>query len=391
MLKVVSVDERIKFKSSRVCCIPGSDEKVAEAIVMFPETDFEMFKGQLDGQIDCCTCIHSTERNLTDIGLAQVQIVAVWYSKKPPGELCLLSHSAEEGEEMQLGSWTVDCSGDVPPVDDTLMLAVRTINLQKLVLQGASLGTNEDWILESLATANAFRERHGAPPLKWSVKAAEIARKTADLLGRAQGRNSISRVESAQTVDAFKHGYGMSVHHPGDLKIGEMISARTAFSHWYSQLFNPGYDFAKPGKLPGTDDFSQLVWTETTHVGLDCGSMGKGYIVACYAPPGNINGQYQNNVLPLGSPSKMSPEDRRSLAKEKFSAFDVDGSNGLTCRELEKMLRVLDPTFTHQEVEVVMRFADKNGNGVVDFCEFLDWCCSSDAGPRSPRRMLVKG
>lgn len=356
--------------------------------MMIPESDFEKFNGLLGGKHDCCFCeIGDTcEGNLED-----VRLIAVW--TPGPGEvgnLCFNAYSFDASDEAELASWEV-LAGDVQPADSQLLFYVRTIELQRSVLRGISLGNDKDWITEVLENANLLRARHGANPLQWSPSAAEEARKAANKLAAAcdRGQNELGRADIAEHVHAFEHGYGEASHFPAQNKYGELTSAKSAINHWYSQLFRPGYDFNRPGKMHGTAGFTQLVWTESTHIGMDCDSMGKGYIVACYSPPGNINGLYAQSVNGVGSPSRMSPETRREIARARFEAYDLDGNHRMSCIELEDMLRHLDPTFTRKEVQCVMKVADKDGNGHIDFREFLNWACASDAGPKKRNTMLI--
>merc|ERR1712032_93353 len=58
---------------------------------------------------------------------------------------------------------------------------------------------------------------------------------------------------------------------------------------------------------PGTGHFTAVVWLATTHVGMNCDGLGKGFIVANYTPAGNMmpaDPHYLRNVLPLGTPMK---------------------------------------------------------------------------------------
>lgn len=53
-----------------------------------------------------------------------------------------------------------------------------------------------------------------------------------------------------------------------------------------------------------TGHFSQLVWKETDRCGFGKASTPDGkriYVVGRYQPPGNVEGEYKKNVLPLGS------------------------------------------------------------------------------------------
>lgn len=364
MLQLVSKEQHVGVKSTRVCTIPNSEnELVAEVVASWDFQEFDQFHGLFGGKSECCSC----HRGLKD---DEVQLIAVWHAGAEAA-LSLLAYSDSDFGDVELARWEVVVD-DAKPADEELLKRVRSMKLQQLVLRGTHLGQNEDWIAECLHTANRLRARHGAAPLQWCPKAAAEARNKADRLAIAAKQGEVVRRASVTTQhdEAFKHGFGQSIYFPGAQRFRDsshLSSAKTAINHWYEEQFNPGYDFCKPSNIRGTTDFTQLVWAKTTHIGMDCDSMGHGYIVACYSPPGNINGQFDDNV------HRAENANIVSLVKAKFRAFDQNGDNQLSYRELEKILRTLDPSFSRQEIEFVMTTVDKDGNGKIDFHEFLDW------------------
>ena len=60
------------------------------------------------------------------------------------------------------------------------------------------------------------------------------------------------------------------------------------------------YDFRSPGFKSGTGHFTQIVWQESTELGIGKakGGDGKIIVVARYRPPGNVINHFQNNVKP---------------------------------------------------------------------------------------------
>mmetsp|Transcript_10706 Transcript_10706/g.11974 ORF Transcript_10706/g.11974 Transcript_10706/m.11974 type:complete len:173 (+) Transcript_10706:93-611(+) len=66
---------------------------------------------------------------------------------------------------------------------------------------------------------------------------------------------------------------------------------------------------------------------------------------------------------------------------EVFRAWDRDGDGTISRDELERVLIVLNPSFTKKDMSKVMKAADKNGDGVIDYEEFADWL-SSTSKPR---------
>lgn len=80
--------------------------------------------------------------------------------------------------------------------------------------------------------------------------------------------------------------------------------AAQLMSSWYGEAAD--YDYANPGFSANTGHFTQLVWKNTTQVGCGAaegqtvigGSIYTGVYVVCqYAPHGNVQGQFPQNVL----------------------------------------------------------------------------------------------
>ena len=88
-------------------------------------------------------------------------------------------------------------------------------------------------------------------------------------------------------------------------KYGENLAAGTASvldgervsEMWYDEVAK--YSFKNPRFSMETGHFTQVVWTTTTQVG--CGMAqckGMDIWVCNYDPPGNVKGQYRENVKP---------------------------------------------------------------------------------------------
>jgi pathogenesis-related protein 1 len=135
-----------------------------------------------------------------------------------------------------------------------------------------------------VAAHNKARAKHCADRLTWSAKLADYAQKWADSL-RYKGC-------------VFGHSGG---------PYGENLAAGTAgvldpeatVAMWYDEI--KLYKFPDGGFSMQTGHFTQLVWRDTKHVG--CGHTqcnGNDIWVCEYDPPGNYDGEYRANVLPLG-------------------------------------------------------------------------------------------
>jgi uncharacterized protein YkwD len=135
-----------------------------------------------------------------------------------------------------------------------------------------------------VAAHNAARAKHCAAPLTWSPKLAAVAQKWADTL-KAKGCS-------------FGHSGG---------QYGENLAAGTdgvldpegVVAMWYDEIAK--YKFPNGGFSMTTGHFTQVVWRGTTQVG--CGHSeckGNDIWVCNYDPAGNWDGQYRDNVLPVG-------------------------------------------------------------------------------------------
>ena len=68
--------------------------------------------------------------------------------------------------------------------------------------------------------------------------------------------------------------------------------------------------------------------------------------------------------------SNLSEQQIRDY-KEAFSIFDKDGDGTITIHELSTVLQSLGQNPTEEELEEIIREVDIDGNGEVDFNEFV--------------------
>ena len=107
-------------------------------------------------------------------------------------------------------------------------------------------------------------------------------------------------------------------HHSGSQLYGENLAylrgygtdpvalIKTSIDLWYQEISL--YDFNKPGFSEATGHFTCLVWKSTTNMGLGISmntSTGEAYITMNTVPPGNVDGEYVANVLPLVNPTPV--------------------------------------------------------------------------------------
>ncbi|GLC43439.1 hypothetical protein PLESTF_001296700 [Pleodorina starrii] len=143
---------------------------------------------------------------------------------------------------------------------------------------GAAFGGGGD----ILALHNQYRATHNAPPLSWSAALVSSAQDWANGLAGSCG-----------------------FYHSGTQGLGENLAAGyTSWSEvastWYQEINS--YNFANPGFSEATGHAMQMLWVATREVGCavaatPSGCWERNVYVCHYSPPGNVMGQFQQNVL----------------------------------------------------------------------------------------------
>lgn len=131
---------------------------------------------------------------------------------------------------------------------------------------------------------NAVREKHCAPPLKWSQTIAASAQRWAEQIGKRG---------CALQHSGGAYGENLAAGTKGTLDAGAVVAM------WYREIMS--YSFARGGFSMKTGHFTQLVWKSTTQLGcghVACGGMD--VFVCQYDPPGNVEGEYKDNVKQAG-------------------------------------------------------------------------------------------
>lgn len=96
---------------------------------------------------------------------------------------------------------------------------------------------------------------------------------------------------------------------------------------------------------------------------------------------------------------KISLSDSEELAESQtaqlrdqildiFRRFDSDGNGKLDAQEMMAVLRKLNGDLGDAELQMLIQAADTNGDGIIEFEEFLSWICSPEASPDVFTRVL---
>ncbi|XP_042277182.1 uncharacterized protein glipr2 [Thunnus maccoyii] len=184
-----------------------------------------------------------------------------------------------------------------------------TVSLQTSGKHSAFITTNTmadaSFKREFLETHNAYRAKHGAQPLTYNSELNAAAQKWADHLLQT-GSNEHSK--SGENI------FNMSSSAP--LK----LTGKEAVESWYNEIEK--YNWSRPGFSGSTGHFTQVVWKESTELGVGLATDGKKvFVVGQYRPPGNMTmpGYFEKNVLPQGSKTAKGTVSLQTSGKH--SAF----------------------------------------------------------------------
>ena len=79
---------------------------------------------------------------------------------------------------------------------------------------------------------------------------------------------------------------------------GGQLTGRKVTDMWYEE--HDQYRYGNPGFSKQTGHFTQIVWQSSKEMGVGkaVSSSGAQFVVARYQPPGNVRGQFPENVKP---------------------------------------------------------------------------------------------
>ncbi|XP_029164845.1 uncharacterized protein LOC114936041 isoform X1 [Nylanderia fulva] len=141
------------------------------------------------------------------------------------------------------------------------------------------------WQQEALLVHNEYRRKHRVSDLRLSPELTAAAKAWANTL-----------LNTNKLIPQSSSSYGENIYSMqcSDPKL--IVSAREVISKWYSE--KKEHKFGVEPKVLNTCHFTQIVWKNTTEMGIAMAKRdGTCVIVACYHPRGNIVGQFTENVL----------------------------------------------------------------------------------------------
>lgn len=147
---------------------------------------------------------------------------------------------------------------------------------------------------EITSYVNIYRAIHQAPPLTWDDTIASFSQQWSfNLVSNGIFVHSKTPIYGENL--AYFQGYGTDV----------MTLIKKSIDNWYNEVTK--YDFNAPGFSDATGHFTCMVWLSSTKFGMGISlndSTNAVDVVMNTSPPGNVIGEFQQNVLPSnGSPT----------------------------------------------------------------------------------------
>ncbi|MDJ0677490.1 MAG: CAP family protein [Calothrix sp. MO_167.B42] len=167
----------------------------------------------------------------------------------------------------------------------TSAIALGTVTTSNVSAQSTGLATFRQ---EALSKHNTLRQRHGSPALTEDSGLTNLAQDWAQQLAN-----------TGQMQHRPNNQYGENIYYAWSSQPGFDVNGEVPVQAWYDE--DEDYDYNNPGFSSQTGHFTQVVWKNSTKVG--CGKAksvdGKVFVVCNYDPPGNVQGQFSQNVLPV--------------------------------------------------------------------------------------------
>lgn len=147
----------------------------------------------------------------------------------------------------------------------------------------------QDQINEITQYVNSYRNKHHVSNLTHDSTISTVSQNWASFLS---------------THNAFKHSnnrqYGENLSWYSGFKNEIVKLIRLSIDKWYEEIKQ--YDFNNPTFSSKTGHATALLWSNTTSfgVGYSFNNLKKTAVVVMnFSPPGNVMGQFKENVLPM--------------------------------------------------------------------------------------------
>ena len=149
-----------------------------------------------------------------------------------------------------------------------------------------------DMYAKALTSHNIFRSMHQVRPLVWDNNLAVSMQLWID--GCVWGHDLANKVYGENLYAV----YGQSMQSHDEVMHNAVLA-------WYNEVSM--YNFAYQGFSEQTGHFTAMIWKNTNAMGCyvkSCSQQGFVYAGCRYLPPGNVMGQFEQNVFPKAVPKR---------------------------------------------------------------------------------------
>ena len=154
---------------------------------------------------------------------------------------------------------------------------------------------------------NTYRAKNQAPPLLWNHTIADFSQQwshhllTDNLFQHSNttlyGENLASFQGMGQRDEVLQQLSPEQAPLARDFGDDKLVLLKKSVDNWYNEISL--YDFSHPGFSSATGHFTCLVWLSSIEYGIAIDiSYNKAIVTMNTSPPGNVEGQFPQNVLP---------------------------------------------------------------------------------------------
>lgn len=150
---------------------------------------------------------------------------------------------------------------------------------------------------------NSYRNRNQAPPMAWDDTITTFSQQWSYTLDASNTFVHSHNPLYGENL-AYFQGYGTDV----------ITLLQKSIDNWYNEIAL--YDFNNPGFSEATGHFTALVWKSSTMFGMGISinpATSTAYVVLNTFPPGNVIGQFEQNVLPISGTVPVTSHNPQPL------------------------------------------------------------------------------
>ncbi|KAK9882009.1 hypothetical protein WA026_018861 [Henosepilachna vigintioctopunctata] len=172
-----------------------------------------------------------------------------------------------------------------PPLSCTTIRHVKEEPNNNIRKKHISPNDYSAFALDGLKVHNEYRRKHGVPEMTLNKEMCDYAQEWADICAK-----------TGRLAHRPKGLFGENIYYSYSSDISASPSARDAVKAWYDEI--KMHTFGVETMNTGTLHFTQVVWKESTELGIAMSKNKKGetFVVANYNPRGNFMGNFVRNV-----------------------------------------------------------------------------------------------